>query len=130
MMAGKDGLIKLADAPIGYIDNWSLTLNKGTAETSEIGEDFKKYISTVTDWTISFGGTFDYSDASQKAIVDNILSGSMEDPLDLSLVADKTLTLTGKAFVTSASINASHGDKISLTINGQGSGELAPGSAA
>lgn len=130
MMAGKDGLIKLADVPIGYIDNWSLTLNKGTAETSEFGEDFKKYISTVTDWTISFGGTFDYSDASQKAIVDNILSGAMEDPLDLSLVADKTLTLTGEVFVTSASINAAHGDKISLTINGQGSGKLTPGTAA
>ena len=44
VLAGKDGCIKKSGKKIGYIDNFSLSIEQGTAETSEFEDQWKTFI--------------------------------------------------------------------------------------
>ena len=128
-MAGKDGEITIGENKIGYIDNFSINVNLGSAETSQIGKQWRDYIATCSDWSGSLSGTLDYADAAQKAIVDELLT-----PTDVALVGEFKvnggLTLTGSFFITSISITGSFADKVAVSINFQGTGTLAVKSVA
>lgn len=127
VLAGKDGEVKLSSSKIGYIDNFSLSIEAGTAEVSAFGDQWKGFIGTAKGWSGSFSGTFDYGDTNgQKAIIDNLISGSASTSVTLSFKVSASLTLTGTAWISNASVGASHGDKISISFNFQGTGALAP----
>ena len=84
VLAGKDGCIKKSGKKIGYIDNFSLNIEQGTAETSEFEDQWKTFIGTAKGFSGSFSGTFDYGDTyGQKAIVDELLDDGGEVSLDL-----------------------------------------------
>lgn len=123
VMAGKDGLIKLGDNNVGYIDNFSINVNQGSAETSQIGKPWKEFINASRDWSGSLSGTLDYADLAQKEIVDNMLSNT-DEIYTCEFKVSPTLTLTGSVIITSASITGSHGDKIAVSFNFQGTGAL------
>ena len=123
-MAGKDGELKIGDNKVGYIDNFSINVNLGSAETSQIGKQWRDYIATCSDWSGSLSGTLDYADTAQKAIIDELLT-----PTDVAMTGEfkvsATLTLTGSFFITSVSITGAFADKIAVSINFQGTGTLA-----
>lgn len=123
VLAGKDGYVRLSSVRIAYIDNFSINIDQGTSEASSFEEDWKEYIATAKGSSGSFSGTFDYGDASQKAIVDGLI-GSGGD-VSLQLKTSMGLVLVIDAHISGAAINGSHGDKISVSFNFQGSG--APG---
>ena len=123
--AGKDGKIIVDENQIGYIDNFSLTINAGTAETSQIGNPWKEYIQASRDWSGSLSGTLDYADTAQKAIIDDLLSNT-DTTYALELVASDGITFSGNAIFTSINITGSHGDKIAISVNYQGTGPIAP----
>lgn len=125
VLAGKDGEVDLGSAKIAYIDNFSLSVEAGTAETSQLGDQWREYIGTAKGWSGSFSGTFDYGDASQKSIVDNLISANASTSVTLKLKVSAGLTLTGTAWINNASIGAAHSDKITISFNFQGSGALA-----
>lgn len=128
-MAGKDGKIMVGEEVIGYIDNFSITVNAGTAETSAIGEAWKKFIQASRDWSGSFSGTLDYDDTAQKQIIDDLLSNT-DTTYTVELKTNTNLTLTGSVIFSSVSITGSHGDKIAVSINFQGTGALSAKVAA
>lgn len=123
VMAGKNGLIKIGENTVGYIDNFSINANLGSAETSQIGKQWRDYIATCSDWSGSLSGTLDYADAGQKAVIDELLI-----PTDVAMTGEfkvgPTLTVTGNFFITSVSITGSFADKVAVSINFQGTGEL------
>ena len=123
VMAGKNGKIMIGEDQIGYIDNFSINVNQGTAETSSIGEQWREFIATCSDWSGSMSGTLDYADAAQKTLVDELLT-----PTDTALTGEfkvsPTLTLTGNFFITSGSITGSFADKVAVSINFQGTGAI------
>lgn len=125
VLAGKDGEVKLSSNKIGYIDNFSLSVEAGIAEVSQLGDQWKEFIGTAKGWSGSLSGTFDYGDAQQKSIVDNLISNSASTSVTLAFKVSASLTLTGIAWISNASIGASHGDKITISFNFQGSGALA-----
>ena len=125
VLAGKDGEVKLSSTKIGYIDNFSLNVEAGTAEVSQLGDQWKEFIGTAKGWSGSFSGTFDYADASQKTIVDNLISANASTSVTLAFKVSASLTLTGTAWISNGSIGGSHGDKITISFNFQGSGALA-----
>ena len=129
VMAGKDGEIKLGTNKIGYIDNFSLNVNLGSAETSQIGKQWKEHIPTASDWSGSASGTLDYADAAQKEIVDELLNCT-DQLFTGEFKVGPTLTLTGSMIITSASITGSHGDKVAVSFNFQGSDALSVKEAA
>ncbi len=124
VLAGKDGEVKLSSTKIGYIDNFSLSVEAGTAEVSSLGDQWKAFIGTAKGWSGSLSGTFDYADAQQKSMVDNLISGNASTSVSLSFKVSASLTLTGTAWLSNASIGASHGDKITISFNFQGTGAL------
>ena len=123
VMAGKDGLISVASKRIGYIDNSSINVNVGTGETSQIGKTWKEFIPTAQDWSGSLSGTLDYADEVQKQIVDQIVAGSVTTIAGEFKVGPE-LTFTGSFIVTSVSVTMSHPDKVAVSFNFQGTGEL------
>lgn len=124
VMAGKNGVIYMAGTKIGYIDNFSLNVNLGSAETSSLGDQWKQFIATCSDWSGSISGTLDYGDTEQKAIVDEFLNPS-DAALALAFKVSPSLTLEGTAFYTSLSITGSVSDKVAVSFNFQGTGALA-----
>ena len=122
-MAGKNGKMMIGENPVGYIDNFSINVNLGSAETSQIGKQWRDYIATCSDWSGSLSGTLDYADAAQKAVIDELLT-----PTDVAMTGEflvsKELTVTGNFFITSVSITGSFADKVAVSINFQGTGEL------
>ena len=121
ILAGKDGCIKKSGKKIGYIDNFSLSIEQGTAETSEFEDQWKTFIGTAKGFSGSFSGTFDYGDTyGQKAIVDELLDDGGEVSLDLK--TNMGLVLVCTAEVSNATIGGTHGDKISISFNFQGTG--------
>ena len=124
VMAGKNGEIKIGENKVGYIDNFSINVNLGSAETSQIGKQWRDYIATCSDWSGSLSGTLDYADIAQKEVVDELLT-----PSDTALTGEfkvgPALTLTGNFFITSISITGSFADKVAVSINFQGTGTLA-----
>lgn len=124
VMAGKNGLIKIGDNQIGYIDNFSINVNQGTAETSQIGKQWREYISTCSDWSGSLSGTLDYGNPAQKAIVDE-LANPTDAVVACEFKVGPDLTYEGNIVVSSCSITGSFADKVAVSINFQGTGELA-----
>lgn len=124
VLAGKDGEVKLGSTKIGYIDNFSLSIEAGTAETSALGDQWKQFIGTAKGWNGSLSGTFDYADAQQKSIVDNLISANASTSVTLVFKVSASLSLTGTAWISNASIGASHSDKITISFNFQGTAGL------
>jgi len=124
VMAGGDGIVKLGTNQIGYIDTWSITRTQNTGETSQLGKRDQEYIPTNRNWSGSFSGSFDYEDAAQKSVIDQLIDDGVGTVLKCSFVCNADLTLSGSIIVTSVAIGASHGDKITLSVNFQGTGKL------
>ena len=125
VMAGKDGLIKLDENQIGYIDNFSINVNQGSAETSQIGKTWREYIPTCKDWSGSLSGTLDYADTAQKAIVDDLASSTPAGTaISCEFKVGPALTYEGEIQITAISITGSFADKVAVSINFQGTGEL------
>lgn len=128
VMRGCDGELTIGSSKVTYIDSFSISMNIGSAEVSSLGSEWKEFISTTKDWSGSASGTLDYADTTQKKFFDDFLaSGSASATASFKVSAD--LTLTGSVYLTSMSVNASHGDKISVSFNFQGTGALAKAGA-
>lgn len=123
VMAGKSGYLMVGENKVGYIDNFSVNVNLGSAEVSQIGKQWREYIPTCSDWSGSISGTLDYADAAQKAVVDELLTPT-DQLFSVELKLGPALTVTGDIIVTSASITGSFADKVAVSFNFQGSGEL------
>lgn len=119
VLAGKDGAVYLGANKIGYIDNYSLSIEQGTSETSEFEDQWRAYIGTAKGWSGSFSGTFDYGDTNgQKEIVDGLIGSG--GAVTLQLKTSMGLVLVGLADISNGSIGGSHGDKITVSFNFQG----------
>lgn len=124
VMAGKNGLIKIGENQIGYIDNFSINVNLGSAEVSQIGKQWREYISTGSDWSGSLSGTLDYGNPAQKAVVDELATPT-DVAIDCEFKVGPDLTYTGEIIITSLSITGSFADKVAVSINFQGTDALA-----
>lgn len=121
VLAGKDGAILLGSNKIGYIDTYSLSIEQGTSETSQFDDQWRLYIGTAKGWSGSFSGTFDYGDTNgQKTIVDGLIGNG--GSVLLQFKTSMGLVLVGTADISNASVGGSHGDKITVSFNFQGTG--------
>ena len=119
VLAGKDGYIHRGSNRIGYIDNFSLSIEQGTSETSEFEDQWREFIGTGKGWSGSFSGTFDYGDTNgQKAIVDDLIGNG--GVVSLEFKTSMGLVLVGTAEISNATIGGSHADKITVSFNFQG----------
>ena len=85
----------------------------------------QEYIPTNRNWSGSFSGSFDYADAAQKSIVSQLIGSGTGAKLSCVFVTNSALSLKGDIIVTSVALGASHADKVTLSVNFQGTGALA-----
>lgn len=119
--AGTSVLVKVATTTIGLTDNSSITMNCGSAEITSFGDLFKANIPTIKDVAFSCSGTYDKSDTGQDtAIWTEMLTGDCA-------IADLRLYIGanyyhGAAVLTSCSITATAGDKVTYSASFVGNG--------
>lgn len=116
--AGKDGLIKVADAAVGCIDKFSASVDIGTADASALGDEWDSYIATTKKWSGDASGNLNYTDVQQKALID-------ANGTEVSLVMDTgTQTLTGTAIVSNWKVDVDRSGKITVSFSFTGTGAL------
>lgn len=126
-IAGKKGKLSIKSGEdnikVVGIKSWSLSLNLDTYETTELGSEWKAYISGLKEWTASGEGNFEVStdEQGQKALQDSYLNGT---PVDLALYVDDTHYYGGNVIVNSLSIEDPVDNIVSFSCEFTGNGEL------
>lgn len=107
---GTDGAVNKAGTEIANIDSWELTVSADNDETTSYASREKSYIQTTVGWAGTISGSYDSTDASQQALIDQF-SSSSTGPAAL------TLTLVG----STADSDIYHGSFIINSISNTGS---------
>lgn len=121
-VSGKDGSVKVGAVAVGYLDNFTLNINGGTAECSALGAANKAFIPTQVDWSGSASGAFDPEDVQQGSLLTMFSGATALESVALELVGGKKFS--GNALITSIAIGNAVGDKVTFSFNFQGTGPL------
>jgi predicted secreted protein len=125
-IAGKNGKVVVGAASntkVVGIKNWSLELSLETLETTALGDDWKKYITGLKEWTASSEGDYEVptDTVGQKALQTAYLNGST---VSVKLYVDGSNYYTGEAYISSLSIEDPVDDVVSISIEFTGTGAL------
>lgn len=125
-IAGKNGKLQIGSttpATVVGIKSWSLDLSLDTLETTALGDDWKKYITGLKEWTASADGDFNiHTDTTgQEALQNAFISG---EEVSCSFFVDDTHAYKGNAVIASLSVEDPVDDVVSVSIEFTGSGEL------
>ncbi len=125
-IAGKNGKVVIgtnATQKVVGIKNWSLELSLDTLETTSLGDDWKKYITGLKEWSASSEGDYEVpvdkegQGALQKAFLDGLT-------VVVNLYVDNKNYYSGEAFINSLSIEDPVDDVVSISIEFTGTGQL------
>lgn len=120
--SGCDGSFSIESKAVGYIDSFNLTIDHDSAEITPLGVNWKEYMSTIKGWSGSANAVV-IDSSEHKALIDDLITGT-DTELECTFKIGKEVSFVGKIKVTSAGINATKGEKTSLSINFQGTGAL------
>lgn len=122
--AGKDGFFKIDGGAVAYMDNYSLSINAGTADITCLGDEWKQSIATQKSWSGSASGTLDLADPEQAAVLAMFTGSSSVTAQTLAFGLGGNSSYGGSATISSISIGASVTDKITFSFNFEGNGPL------
>ena len=123
-LAGKYGKICISTGKqIASTKSWSLELSLDTLETTALGDEWKKYIAGLKEWNASCEGDYAINSdtTGQKALQDAYLSGT---EVTVELYVDSSNYYTGKAHISSLSIEDPVDDVVSFSCEFTGTGPL------
>lgn len=125
-VAGKNGKVIIGESgnqKVAAIKNWSLELSLETLETTALGDDWKNYITGLTEWTASSEGDYEVptDTQGQAALQDAYLAGTT---VTVKLYVDGTNYYQGTAYISSLSIEDPVDDVVSISLELTGTGEL------
>ena len=121
--AGKDGYITVAGSTVAYTDTWTVTPAISTPEITAFGNSSKAFGSALREWTATWSGTMDRSDAEQAALMDQFEDGVIAD-IAMRFYTAPASFWSGNMRMTGQSVNSQVGDKVSVSWNAQGNGNL------
>ena len=122
-IAGKSGKLELGSSNVVDISSWSLELGTDTLEVTALGDDWKKFIAGLKEWSASAEGFFSvHTDtAGQKALQDAFLNGT---EVALKLKVNATNYYSGNAYISGLSVEDPVDDTVSISFEFQGTGAL------
>ncbi len=123
-IAGKYGKICISTGKqIASAKSWSLELSLDTLETTALGDEWKKYIAGLKEWSASCEGDYAISTDTegQKALQDAYLNGTV---VTVELYVDATNYYTGSAYISSLSIEDPVDDVVSFSCEFTGTDAL------
>jgi len=125
--AGKDGQFSIGSAVVAYMDSWSLTPAIGTAEVSAFGDNSKAFGQTLREWSGNSAGTLDRTDTDQADLMDQFENGTLADIAGrwyVQTATTETLYWLGNVKMTGMAVNSAVADKVSISFEYQGNGDL------
>lgn len=130
-IAGKNGKLCIGGEGVAQkvigIKSWSLSLTVTTLDDTELGNDWKKYIIGLKEWTASSSGNYAISETpesgetNQEVLQEAFLNGSK---ITVNLYVDSTHCYTGQAVITSLSIDDAVDGIVGISMEFTGCGEL------
>ena len=122
-IAGKGGKLGLGSAIVVDISSWSLELGTDTLDVTAFGDDWKKFIAGLKEWSASAEGFFSvHTDATgQRALQDAFLAGT---EVSIKLNVNNTNYYNGNAFISGLSVEDPVDDTVSISFEFQGTGAL------
>jgi predicted secreted protein len=122
-IAGKAGKLSIGTNQVSSIESWSLDLGLDTLEITALGDQWKKFIAGLKEWSASAEGSFlIHTDTNgQTALQTAFLNGT---EVQLRLYLNLTNYYAGNAFISSLSVEDPVDDKVSVSFEFQGSGAL------
>lgn len=125
--AGKDGQVSIGAAVVAFMDTWSLTAGIGTAEVTAFGDNSKAFGQTIREWSGNFAGTMDRTDTDQADLMDQYEDGTLASVslrMYVNTATTETLYWLGSAKMSGMTVNSAIADKVSVSFEYQGSGDL------
>lgn len=124
-IAGKNGKVIIGDETNKVIGlkSWNLELSLDTLETTALGDDWKKYITGLKEWTASCEGDYEVitKDSTQETLQTAFLNGTS---VTLKLYVDDKNYYTGEAIINSLSVEDPVDDVVSISLEFTGNGVL------
>lgn len=125
-VAGKNGKIVIQEdntKTVAAIKNWSLELSLETLETTALGDDWKKYITGLKEWSASAEGNYEVptDDEGQAALQSAYMNGTT---VTVKLYVDATSYYEGTAYISSLSIEDPVDDLVTISLDFTGNGAL------
>lgn len=125
-IAGKNGKVIIGDSgstKVVGIKSWSLELSLDTLETTALGDDWKKYIAGLKEWSSSSEGDYEVTidTTGQEALQTAFLNGTT---VTVKLYVDSSNYYTGTAYISSLSIEDPVDDVVNISIEFTGNGVL------
>ncbi len=120
---GKNASIKKGDTAIDNRAGWDITFNVELDDVTAQGEDWKKFLSGVGDWSGTMEFWLDPSNTEQKALIDNIVAATPGTTLtDVTFYLDTDDYFSGDIILTSFPVSAKIGGKVTGNFSFQGNG--------
>lgn len=122
-LAGKGGKLSIGANKVSSIENWSIDLGMDPLEITALGDEWKQFISGLKEWSASADGSFlIHTDTDgQTALQTAFLNGT---EVSLKLHVNETNYYSGSAYISSLSVEDPVDDKVSVSFEFQGNGEL------
>ena len=122
-IAGKSGKLGMGANTVVDVSSWSMDLGADTLDVTALGDDWKKFIAGLKEWSASAEGFYSvHTDtAGQKALQDAYL-GSTE--VSLKLYVNATNYYSGSAYISGLSVEDPVDDTVSISFEFQGTGPL------
>jgi predicted secreted protein len=117
-ITGKDGGVSIdgGSSTLAELDNWSVSSNADTLETTDFDSNGKReYLAGLTDWSGSFGGRWDPTQAAAVTVGDTV---------DLQLDLNATYSYSGSAIITGKSVDTNVDGTVDVSYDYQGTGTL------
>lgn len=122
-IAGKSGKLGLGANTVVDVSSWSLELGADTLDVTALGDDWKKFIAGLKEWSASAEGFYSvHTDATgQKALQDAYLNST---EVSLKLFVNASNYYSGSAYISGMSVEDPVDDTVSISFEFQGTGAL------
>lgn len=122
-IAGKGGRLEVGANTVLDINSWSLDIEADMLEVTALGDEWKKHLLGLKEWSASAEGFFNVhvDQTGQKALQDAFLSG---ETVTLKFKVNSANYYTGSAYISSISIEDPVDDTVSISFEVQGTGPL------
>ena len=119
---GLTAAISVGGTPLAYMNNLELNLDRTIIEVMQFGDEYKKKIPGMKNWTASVEGTVAFDSAgSQKTLIDKFESG---EEIEMQILLKDGTYFEGNALVASLSISGTPDEALSISAEFEGSGAV------
>lgn len=117
--------VTFASNQMAEVTAWNATVERPYLDTTVQRDDARTGTLDTPQWSGNITAYFDYDDAEQKSVIDDLVANTAAVAFALTLVTDDGKQLWGDAHATQANITHERGALVGLAMPVNGDGQLA-----